>query len=418
MIRALSVTCLALLLIGGAGHEARAGKQSIGILGLEVEGSAPTAADTSVARELTNALRKRANVPSNNNYTLASGADKELFDEKLVKNCDSEAPSCMAAIGNDLNVDALMYGKIQKEGQNYVVTIKLLDVKTKPPKLEKSLINEPIAIADTIGPTASNKIQVWAKTVYAKLTGATTTGTLIVKVSNADRGTLLVNGDPRGNINDGTGQLTLDEGKAKIAVESEGFHRWEQDVTVRAGETTTVPVKLDKIEVSGTVGLDKKDDHKDDKKDDQVDKGKGSSTARTWKGVFVGALVLGVAGGGVILYGSNDINSVQKQLCEGGAYKTTPPVSCTPGTPLMPSDVTRLNDQGDRDRLLTFVGGGFAAVGGGLAILAFYEGWVAKHDDGSPEHASNGRRVHRDRFVVKPIVSPTTGGATSRYQSN
>src|SRR5574338_163303 len=105
MIRALSLTCLALLLVGLGGSAAFAGKPSIAVLGLEVidQNGTPTAADTQAAKELSDGLRARAKAGTGP-YQLAPGSDKELIDQKLLNNCDSEAAACMSAIGNQIRV--------------------------------------------------------------------------------------------------------------------------------------------------------------------------------------------------------------------------------------------------------------------------------------------------------------------------
>ena len=62
-------------------------------------------------------LRDRASKPNGSRpYQLAPNADKELIDDKLVKQCDDEKPSCMQGIGKDLNADMLLYGRIEKQG--------------------------------------------------------------------------------------------------------------------------------------------------------------------------------------------------------------------------------------------------------------------------------------------------------------
>ena len=120
-----------------------------------------------------------------------------------------------------------MYGRLEKQKGAYQVTMKLLDVRTK--KVEKSS-SDVIPVSQA---TNAAELQGWAKKIYGKLTGETSTGIVAVRLHNADHGTILINGEEKGNITNGAGQVAgLNEGKYKLAVESEGFHRWEQDVTV------------------------------------------------------------------------------------------------------------------------------------------------------------------------------------------
>ena len=62
---------------------------------------------------------------------LARGLREGAVDEKLLHDCTNEAPACMAAIGNDLGVDVVMYGSIASQRNGYFVTLKLLDVAHK-----------------------------------------------------------------------------------------------------------------------------------------------------------------------------------------------------------------------------------------------------------------------------------------------
>jgi len=113
MPRALRLRCLilaplALLAIAGTA----VAKPQIAILGLEVidKTGSPTPTDAQVAEELTQQLRARAK--TSGPYILSPLGEKELIDEKLLKSCDDEKPTCMQVIGKDLTADVMMYGHI------------------------------------------------------------------------------------------------------------------------------------------------------------------------------------------------------------------------------------------------------------------------------------------------------------------
>src|SRR4051812_12684655 len=99
ILRGFRLTCLSLLLVISAGSAAVA-KPNMVVLGLEViDGSGtPTQADTLMAQELTAGLRSKPK-SGTGTYQAPQNSDKELIDEKLLKNCDDEKPACMAAIG-------------------------------------------------------------------------------------------------------------------------------------------------------------------------------------------------------------------------------------------------------------------------------------------------------------------------------
>lgn len=398
MTRALSLTCLALIALGGSAWA----RPSIAVLGLEVVDptGTPTKEDTVVAKQLTDGLRARAQV-SNGPYALAPGSDKELIDEKLVNSCDSEAATCMASIAAQMGADMLLYGHLQKEksGRAYEVTLKLLDVHRKV--VEKSS-NQLIPLSQA----NETSLKVWSKTLYANLTGQQSTGVLVVKVSNADRGTILINGDEKGNITNGVGQVSgLSEGTYKLAVESQGYRRYEQEVSVHAGETETVPVRLEKPDEGGNVI--------------EPPPGGGiieTTTASgnpTWRKVFYASVAVGLGAGGWWVYSAKKVNDYQQLECENGYYQSVsnPPVTCTNVHAPTISE-SKLASRGDHWSTQTYVAGGVVAGAVVLGGLAFYEGFIAKHDGGPSEHASRGHRVRRERFVVTPVVSPQGGGVT------
>ena len=128
--RGWSVCVVWLLCLGGA---AWAAKPKIAILGLEVIPGASGTVDptvTQLARDLTIDLRQRVQSDTSP-YVLAANSTKELTDEKLLNSCDNEAAACMAVIGTGLSADFLLYGHIEKRGELYRVSVRLLDVKAK-----------------------------------------------------------------------------------------------------------------------------------------------------------------------------------------------------------------------------------------------------------------------------------------------
>src|SRR5580704_7071846 len=254
----LRLSCLTLALLLSLGGVALA-KPQIAVLGLEVsdKSGSPTPADAQVAEELTQQLRARAK--TSGPYSLAPNAEKELIDQKLIKSCEDEKPTCMQAIGKDLPADFLMYGHIEKQNNAYQVTMFLFDVARKT---REKTYPETIPLSEASGPALAG----WARKIYGKLTGQTDTCVIVVKTNGVDNGTILVNGAPKGSITNGVGQVNgLSEGRYKLAVEAKDYHRWEKsDITCTAGQTTNVPAELEKREATavtdnnqttGTTGL-------------------------------------------------------------------------------------------------------------------------------------------------------------------
>jgi len=235
--RSIATLVAALFLIALTSSNALANKPTVAILGLEVvDPGGIDATSTSVAHDLTEGLRSRAKAGAGP-YQLAIGSDKELIDEKLIHNCDTEAIACMAEIGKNLGANFLIYGRLEKKPTGYAVTINLLNVDKRVMEKAKS----PLMIGQK-DPTA---IAAAARKAYNDLTGTTEFGTLVI-TANAQRGTVLLDDEVKGNLNSGTITLTnLKEGRYRLAIEADGFKRSDEVVvTIRSGETATQPVTL------------------------------------------------------------------------------------------------------------------------------------------------------------------------------
>jgi hypothetical protein len=411
MTRVLSSACVLLLLLG-LGGRAWAGKPPIAILGLEVydNGGGIDPETTRTAKELTAALRDRAKAGTGP-FTPVQG-EKELIDEKLLNNCDSEAPTCMATIGTGLGAEVLMYGKIEKATQSgqgvYKVSIKLLSVPRK--QLTASTV-ETLPMADANGV----KVQTYARTWYSKLAGAGSGGTLVVR-ANIDRGTVLIDEDMKGTLASGT-----------LAVEAtREYQRYETQVTVRSGETTTqnvtmvaMPRKLadmqpkDTLTREGTVT-------------------QPSSRTNVWKPVFYGTTVATAGGVSVSLYelfkgrsngnisgtsnfvqmvGTQDVSgkrSINSDQC--GSQQVNDFASSHPGDP----DVRRFNDACNNFKYQK-IGWVVSGVLGAAVIGSFYMAYI--RDGGSSEAGKTAASGHRKRreLVVTPVVTRDGGGATLRF---
>lgn len=225
---------------------AHAGKPTVAILGLEViedpSGSIEPKT-TQFSKELTEELRKRPKAGTGP-FSLAPGSDKDLLEMKLLSGCENEAKECMAAIGADLAADRLLYGKVEKRANGYQVSLKLLVVSSKT--FERS-ISDIVPFAEATGANLAS----WGKKLYAKLTGATDQGTLVVK-ANVERGTVYVDGQVKGNLSGGQMRIAgLSEGKYELAIEAEGHLRYEAMIEVGAGGDTVHDAELEQNNLRG-----------------------------------------------------------------------------------------------------------------------------------------------------------------------
>ena len=405
MTRALSsswrgIAVFALLLTSLVSSPAFAGKPTVAVLGLEVVD--PTGqidqATTAVARDLTDALRSRAKMPSNP-YAFQPGSEKELIDEKLIKNCDNEAIACMAQIGKDLGADFLVYGKFEKKPDGYVVTINLLNVGKK--KFEKS--RSPLTIPHTAAkdPTA---IGTAATKAYNDLVGVVANGTLVVR-SNADHGTILLDNDPKGSLASGTLTLSLPEGPYRLVVEADGFERsTETKVTVRSGETTTQQVTMVEAKVT--------------KKPDELKhttEGTTSSTGTNiWKPIFVASVIVGLGAGSAAVYFKIKMDNAADAAGNDELTRGLKEDSC--------SDKALNNSSAHPDfydachhRTKTNI----ALIGTGVSVaLIAISGYLAfgrsTETHGAPATGTVGRRTRKPVFAVTPLIQTDGGGAAFR----
>jgi hypothetical protein len=400
MTRALSLVCVTFVVVVLGGATAIA-KPQIAVLGVEVVDKAgnPTPQDSQVAQELTKELRARAK--TSGPYALDPGGDKELNDEKLLRSCDSEAQACMQLIGKDLAADFLMYGHIEKQNNAYQVTMVLFDVihKTK----DRNFIDM-IPLSESTGP----QLVGWARKIYGKLTGQNDSCIIVVK-SNTDAGTILVNGTPKGSITNGVGQVTEPEGRYKIAVEAnKDYHRWEKsDVTCTAGQTTNLPVELEKIELGTATNIDTSvgSNH-------EIEGTVSQSPDRgPWPYVTIGSGVLTVASLGALIYYRHELYKTQASgdsFFEPGG-KCAKGGGVAPGFTATDSLVEACNDA-PHNSTMTAVTFGGTIVFGGIAIYGLIQ--TLRHHDSGSEHLAHGHRVHKSPLAITPIIGPNGGGAT------
>ena len=394
MLRAL----LALLcLLAATGSSSAAKKDKIAILGLEVvsQGTAGIDSDsTRVAQELTVGLRVRPKA-GQGPYAWTPSSEKELIDEKLLNNCENEEKSCMSAIGKALGTDLLMYGKIERKSQGtktgYQVSLRLLKISN----LTLTTWTDFIPLDESVG----TKLQDWARKGYKKLTNENDGGTLVIHV-NADRGTILLDGEERGNITSGKGEVVnLTEGRYKVSVVSTGYQRWnsEDKIFVRNGETHTEDVVLKELPKGGPALCDPMVSTCENTTTDPPSTG-------FWKGMMVTGAIMVVGGGGLWTFSAIEIIRTQDKI------KTENP-------PDGSARRTELVDRGERYSTYTKFGAAIVGVGAVVGVVGLIKGYLVtghheKRAAGSPTVA---RERKRGGMAVAPVVGPATAGAMLRF---
>lgn len=403
--QALAFAVLTLCLAAFAGTAAAQTRPKIAILGLEVEdksGQAISEEATKVAKELTRALRSRADTPPTP-YQLAPSSDKELIDEKLMNGCNDEATPCMAKIAENLKADYLLWGKIEKAKQGkeegYKVNLTLLKVSTKQTSTAPGWL--PNAQKGEAG------VRTVAKDLYAKLSKGDAEGMLVIQ-ANVERGTILVNGQPAGNITNSRGEISLAEDTYRIQISADGYKTAElTDVAVKAGETVNRSVDLVKADL-------------------RIEGGGTVSTAKSYTGWKVtaaaGLAVSAIAGS---WWGYLYFSPIS-------TYRNGPP-AYAPGAPrdkdgLGSGDCDEHKDHAElpmggthtdyknackafaQSKIAVGVTIGAAVVGGAALVYV-----LTRESDSPSEQRLTGRKSKRGKNIaITPIVSPEQAGATFR----
>jgi hypothetical protein len=387
-----------LLLLGGTASAG--GKPAIAILGLEVRdsGTGVDPATTRAARELTVALRDRAKAGTGPFAPVQDG-DKELIDEKLLNNCDSEAPLCMATIGSALGAEALVYGKIERSAQGYKVWLKLLSVSRR--QLVSST-QETLPLAPGGKEPDASALAALARTWYGKLVAYTGGGTVVVK-ANIDRGTVMIDDEAKGNLASGALSIAgVAEGRHTLAIEAKDFQRYETSITVKNGETLAHSATLveqvkkpppvvskEPISREGTVAR--------------------AAPSGLWKPLAFGSSVVALGSAGFAVFAITKSRNAAAEIGVPGIdqskCKTNP-------FPDGDGNLGRLNDACDwRTRQL--VGWVVTGVAGAVALGSFYMAYMRDGDDSHDQAAQRGRRKRRE-LAITPILIPGGGGATVR----
>jgi hypothetical protein len=387
-------------------------KKKVAVLGLELkdDGSGIDERSANIARLLTEALRRRAKQP-NGPYNLSPGSDKELVDAVLLAGCGSPDKDCMVKIGADMVADFLIYGKMEKQGKGFQVTLTLLDVGAKA---------NVRTLSDIIpsGDTGDIALERWGKSLYARLAGESNKGAVRV-VANVDSGQVFIDGQPKGNLVKGQARIAgLDEGKFKLRVESDGAIK-EQSITINGGETTEVDIKLTPRadlgtgNTGGVVGPG-----------DTTGTGFTGTTEGTisgpkpggfWRKTAIASGIVAVAAGATWYYSYTKINDANDKLCLD-ATDTSCVLPGAAGSAERADHISKYNDQGNKFKKVTWVAAPLTIAAGGLFVFSVVRGFIMP-GSATPSEAPGTIVLHRHgktKVTLTPVVTPEAGAATVR----
>lgn len=211
-------------------------KPKLAVLGLQVDGKADTAS-VKLARDVTTALRARVGMGTGP-YQLAPDSSRSLIDLKVAAKCSDESLNCMARIGSDMLADQMIWGHLEKRGDGYLVTLRLVDVN------KKTLSRTRADILDA-GRTGQPEVMTFGKRMYGLLTGMVSASLVVKTNANA---TLIVDGQPKGSIVGGQARLEgLTPGRHRVRLDAQGFLRYEMIVVLPDdGEDMDVTIEMER----------------------------------------------------------------------------------------------------------------------------------------------------------------------------
>jgi hypothetical protein len=203
------------------------------VLGLEAIDGAPD----NLAADITDALRQR--VAATKDYQLLQG--KDLVEVKLVFACPDEAPACMSQAGKSLGASKLIFGSVKKAGNDFQVTLKLLDVnRAVVESFETDTI--PKKRAD------SSSLRQMAPVWLAKLSGKGNGG--ITVRANFSGAAVSLDGTKVGVTgNDPVAVADVAPGKHEVSVERSGYTTTKQEFTLAAGQNLPLTLSLSPVSV-------------------------------------------------------------------------------------------------------------------------------------------------------------------------
>jgi hypothetical protein len=412
MIRVLQTLTLALLVLGLLGRAADAGKPNVVILGLEVSAAAMDQDAIRIAKDFTTALRARATTAGQ----LVPHSDKELVDEKLIRNCTTAEATCIAPIGAEFSATYLIYGSIEKTKDGSLkAAMHMLNVATK--QIAKSI---PVDLKDT----SANGISDAAKTTYLAFMGGDT-GSININIQNdgVDGGQVTIGKDKK--VLQG-GHLTVKDlgpDRYTIVIEVTGFQRFEQTVPLAAGERKEVVVQL-----TALPGLNKGPPKCGE---GSLDCGNTVSTTTNhtgYKVVGYSALILSAAAGGIALYETFGPISTYENSKVAPLAGTLMPIDTTHhqfgNDDCDTTDGKKLRTQNDEGSVnfnkacnangVRKIAGVVAGVSAGVAIAALILAYRGSDEPEKHGTQTGRRKAPKPLIAVTPIIGPDGMSATVR----
>lgn len=307
----------------------------------------------------------------------------------------------MVVIGAGLASDALLYGRVERRGPGFRISLKLLDIKRK--QVQPAVDELP----------GGGGVPGVSRRLYRKLIGAGPGGnaTLVVKARSDSGGpirggTVFIDDEQRGQLVNGKATVTdVDEGRHTVAINVGGFRRFEEIVTMRGGEQATLDARLHGM--AGGAGTDA-----------AALPGAGSTPeppslrpSRLWKVSLVGGAVVVAAGGAFAWYSYDrqqaSVESIHADIGVGDCGKTDDQLTATnKGIPVPPSSLDAFHHTCSWHTKI-FYGYAIAGVGAAAAVVSLI--MLTRDPVASDSHVAGARP--RSGLTIAPLIAPDRAGA-------
>ena len=212
-----------------AGAEAPSSKATpLYVLDIETE-DADDQADA-----LTQALRSRARTAQG--WSLLE-TGQSLGKLIVVLKCPPKPDAaCLQRIGDTIRADRFVWGQMSRKGKEVTVDLRMWS-RGKPEMRTTE------TYSDNLKDPNEESLRKIASRLFAQVTGAAATGTITVRAGTAS-GTILVDGQEKGRLENGVGKVDVPTGAHTIGVRVVGFEPWTQQVTLAPGGEQEVAATL------------------------------------------------------------------------------------------------------------------------------------------------------------------------------
>ena len=297
-------------------------------------------------------------------------------------------PACLDRIAGQLHTNRLVWGRLTRAGGKITVTLHYY-VKGRPDRAEQA------TYSDNLRDANDESLRSVAASLYDKLSGVATSGSVQIHVADTTQGSVYVDGERRARLDRGTAQVTLPLGRHTVELRATGFDPVRQTFEVHGGESALFDPRL--LPTGTTVT--------------EADSGPSTRHVVGW-----GALGLGVVAGVVSgLYAAKYASDASDAKTDRSTYAG----NATCGDHLSAS-VAACNDRsnGQRDSAIAWSFGGAAGallVTGAVLLLTggSDEGKVAIAGPGSATGTGTGTgtaRAEPNAIRLAPSLGWNAGG--------